>query len=362
MNNLRKSLIALFAMSQVAFATGLARANDPAAAEVLFQEGRKLMAEGQIGEGCEKLKDSFALDPMSGTLLNLADCYEKQGRTATAWARFQNAVSLAKNQGKPEQAAEANRRLKALEAQLSHLTILVSEPVPGLEVRRDDVEVSPSTYGVHVPVDPGSVVVVASAAGYRTVKLNIEVGAHRDKKSLTIPKLEKLENGETPEAAGPSAVAEEEAAKEEPKPQVEPKKPPPAKLKPVVASEPPKAPEPEVVSSGINKTPLIVGGLGLAIAATGGVFGYMATQSNHDANFMCPTHLNCSAAALDKAKKRDNQAMVANIGVGVGLAVVAASTVWLIVGGSSDDRESARIVLQPAVAPGSAGLWAAGHF
>jgi hypothetical protein len=362
MNNLRKSLIALFAMSQVAFTTSLVRANDPAAAEVLFQEGRKLMAEGQIGAGCEKLKDSFALDPMSGTLLNLADCYEKQGRTATAWARFQNAVSLAKNQGKTEQAAEANRRLKVLEAQLSQLTILVPEPVPGLEVRRDDVEVSPSTYGVRVPVDPGSVVVVASAAGYRTVRLNVEIGAHRDKKSVTIPKLEKLEIGETAEAAGPSAVAEEEAAKEEPKPEVEPKKPPPAQQKPVTASEPMKPPEPEVVSAGLNRTPLIVGGAGLAIAATGGVFGYLATQSNHDANFLCPTHRDCSAAALDKAKKRDNQAMVANIGVGVGLAVVAASAIWLIVGGSSDDRDSARIGLQPAVAPGLAGLLAAGHF
>ena len=129
--------------------------------------------------------------------------------------------------------------------------------------------------------------------------------------------------------------------------------------KPSIAST--SSPEPEIVSNGPSRLPWVVGGLGLAISATGGVFGFMATQSNHDAQSLCPSHHNCSPAALDAKKKRDNQAMVANIGVGAGLAVVAASAIWIAVG-SSDTRESARITLQPAVAPGMAGLWAATRF
>ena len=99
------------------------------------------------------------------------------------------------------------------------------------------------------------------------------------------------------------------------------------------------------------------------IAATGGVFGYMATQSNHDALLLCPKHYDCSQSALDAAKKRNTDATIANVGVGVGLAVVAASVVWIAAGGSSSsDRDTARITLQPAVAPGAAGLWAATRF
>src|SRR5512133_281953 len=184
-----KTLVSWLVVSSAMLTSGLAHAQDPAAAEVLFQEGRRLLAEGNIAAGCEKLKESFALDAMSGTLLNLADCYEKDGKTATAWARFRNAASLARSQGKVEQAAEANRRAKALEPELAYITIAVPDPVPGLEVRRNDLEVSPGTFGVAVPADPGKVEIVASAPGYRSYRSTLELGARRDKKVVTVPKL-----------------------------------------------------------------------------------------------------------------------------------------------------------------------------
>ena len=360
MLKMRKSFVAFAVVSQLVLLTGLARANDPAAAEALFQEGRKLMAEGQIAAGCEKLKDSFALDPMSGTMLNLADCYEKQGKYATAWTRFQNAASLAKTQGKREQATEANRRMKSLEAEMSYLTIVVPDPVPGLEVRRDDMEVLSASYGEQMPSDSGSVVITATAPGYKPYKATVEIGARRDKKTVTLPKLVKLEKGEAAEPLGPNEGGEEPVAKQEPKKE-EPVKQAVEETKP--STENISAPEAEIVTNGPGKAPWIIGGLGLAIAATGGVFGLMATQSNHDALLLCPSRRNCTQAALDAEKKRDNQAMVANIGVGAGLAVVAASAIWIAVGSSSSEsRDSARVTLQPAIAPGMAGLWAATRF
>ena len=358
MLQLRHSFFALFLLSQTLCIARLAHASDPAGAEVLFQEGRKLMAEGKIAAGCEKLKDSFALDPMPGTMLNLADCYEKQGRPATAWARFQNAATLAKNQGKHAQAAEANRRMKLLEQEMSHLTIQVPEPVPGLEVRRDDAEVLPTTYGEALPSDPGAVTIVAAAPGYKSYKTTVEIGPKRDKKTVTVPKLVALEKGEEAEP-----LTKEEGA-ETPEPKPEPKhEEPRAEAESKSAAAQVQAPEPELASKGTGRTPWIVGGVGLVVAGTGGVFGYLATQSNHDAELLCPTHRNCTQTALDSAKKRDNQAMAANIGLGAGAALVAASAIWIIVGNSSgSDRDSARITLQPAVGPGTAGLWAATHF
>ena len=42
----------------------------PPAAEMLFREGRQLMAAGNTAEACTRFEQSFALDSASGTLLN----------------------------------------------------------------------------------------------------------------------------------------------------------------------------------------------------------------------------------------------------------------------------------------------------
>jgi len=354
-----QSIFSLLAFCPVLLMAGAARADDPAGAEVLFQEGRRLLAEGQTSAACEKLKDSFALDPMSGTLLNLAACYEKQGRTATAWARFRNAANLAKTQGKAEQAAEANRRIKALEPELSYLTISVPEPVPGLEVKREDMDVSPATFGVQVPVDPGPIQVVASAPGYKTVKLSVEISAKKDKRTLTIPKLEKMDKAEAAEAAEAPDVAvtseskEPEAKKEKAEVSTgEERK---------AAPEPPPMEQPEIVGEGPGKAPWIIGGLGVAAGATGGLFGYLAIQSNKDAKNLCESRHNCSKAALDAVDRRNQQAMISNIGIGVGIVGVTTAAVWLLVGGPTNS-DSARVVVRPSVTSDSAVLWATGKF
>ena len=61
--------------------------SNKAAAEALFSEGRSLASAGKCDEAIPKFQASQKLDPGIGTLLNLADCYEKVGRTASAWGR-----------------------------------------------------------------------------------------------------------------------------------------------------------------------------------------------------------------------------------------------------------------------------------
>ena len=61
-----------------------AQGHDPVAAEAAFAEARALMQKGRFDEACPKLEASLSLDPALGTLLNLGDCYEKVGKTASA--------------------------------------------------------------------------------------------------------------------------------------------------------------------------------------------------------------------------------------------------------------------------------------
>ena len=86
---------------------------DPATAEALFREGRRLLDEGKTDEACPKLAESQRLDPSAGTMLNLATCYEKNGQLASAWVTFKGAATAAQNANEVDRAKLA--RAKAAE-------------------------------------------------------------------------------------------------------------------------------------------------------------------------------------------------------------------------------------------------------
>jgi hypothetical protein len=166
-----------------------AQSADPkvVAAQTLFDEGRALMSQKRFAEACKKLEASQKLDPGAGTLINLASCYEQNGQTASAWITFKDAAA-ASGTRHPDWASEANDQAAVLEPKLSRLTLVVT-PTPGLEVKRDGVVVEPSTFGVGLPVDPGSHTIDASAPGHASFTTKIDVGAAKDDKSVTIPAL-----------------------------------------------------------------------------------------------------------------------------------------------------------------------------
>ncbi|HEX6276874.1 MAG TPA: tetratricopeptide repeat protein [Polyangiaceae bacterium] len=162
-----------------------------ALAETLYQQARDLMAEGRYDEACPKLEESQRLDPATGTLLNLASCHEHQGRLATAWFEYLDAVTLARRDGRPDRVAYAQGRLAELEPKLSRLTLVVPEAAdyPGLELELDGTRIGKAARGVPAPVDPGAHVVEVRAPGRQSIKLSIEIGTVPEQKTLTIPEL-----------------------------------------------------------------------------------------------------------------------------------------------------------------------------
>jgi len=147
-----------------------------AAAEALFDEAKSLMAAERYAEACPKFAASQAMDPAVGTRLNLADCFEKLGRTASAWAEFRAAGAAARAKGQTDRAEIARKRALALEHVLVRLSVVVPANVnPDIEIRKNGVILERGSWGVALPVDPGRYVVEASLSGKRVFHNEVDV-------------------------------------------------------------------------------------------------------------------------------------------------------------------------------------------
>src|SRR5439155_24289020 len=124
-------------------------ATDKATAQALFDDGVKLMADGKNADACPKLAESQRLDPSLGTLLRLATCYERVGKTASAWALYGEAIAAAKSANQPAREKYASEHAAALASKLCKLTIVVpvESDLAGLEVTRDGTPVTRAQWG-----------------------------------------------------------------------------------------------------------------------------------------------------------------------------------------------------------------------
>lgn len=285
-------------------------ADDKAAADALFDEARRLLQQRQYAPACEKLEASQKLDPAVGTLLNLADCYEKLGRTASAWATFRDTSALARKAGSAERERIARDRAQALEARLSYLTVIAWK---GQEVtiQRDGVALDPAVLGTALPVDPGTHEISAGAPGKRTWSTRVEVRADADRVSVSVPIL-----GDEPAPELPLTATASE---------------PPADANPART-----APLQDAASSGSTQRTLalISAAVGVAGIATGTIFGLKAAANWSDAKAQCPSaryaYPNCPASAVKLSDDAGTAGTVSTVSFIVGGAgVAAAAALWL---------------------------------
>jgi hypothetical protein len=136
-------------------------------AQQLFDDGRTLLEAGRYAEACPKFAESQRLDPGGGTLLNLAYCHELEGRTATAWSEFHDALAQARTDARKDREDFARTHIADLEPKLVRIVVRVPPEVAARnpEVTLDRSRLPAAAWETGLPVDPGTHRVTVTANG-----------------------------------------------------------------------------------------------------------------------------------------------------------------------------------------------------
>jgi serine/threonine-protein kinase len=308
--------------------------SDKAAAEALFDQGLKLMKEKKYAEACPKLEESQRIDAGIGTLLYLAECYEKSGRTASAWATFREAASAASAAGQAERALQGKERADKLDGSLSMLTILVAPENKGIadfQVTRAGQVVQAPLFDTAVPVDPGELLIEASAPGYKPLSKTATVAANGARAVVEIPPLVPDETQPTtaptpaqaPAPAGPSAPGETSTSQG------------------TGFSADSSASD----GSGMRTVGVVIMGVGAASIAIGSVFGVSAINKDADADDLCEESSCRSDRGAQLSQDATKAATISTIGFAVGGAALLGGAILYL--SAPDGSETAQLRMTP---------------
>jgi serine/threonine-protein kinase len=302
-----------------ALAAGDARAQSAqgaAAAQVLFEQAKTLMRERKYAEACAKFAESNRLDSGIGTMLWLADCYEKNGQSASAWAQFVEAADVAGERHDDRQRV-ARERAAALEPTLAKLTIAVprASDLAGLEVTRDGAAVGRAVWGTPVPVDPGVHSVTARAPGRKTWQGTVTIDAGGLGGVIAVPPLE------------PERAAEPRTAT--PPPASMPASPGPTSFP--LGTGPLEATHGSS-GSGQRTGGMVVGGVGVLTLGAGTVLGILAKShlDESNANGHCTPDNRCDATGTDARHQALDTAMASTVAFLAGGALLVGGLVLYV--------------------------------
>jgi hypothetical protein len=347
------SATAVWAVLLLRSATGHCQSapeHDKVAAEVLFEDGRRLAASGNYVDACPKFADSEKLDPSASTLLNLANCLEKVGRTATAWATFKEAGSLASAAGRAEYVTTADRHANALFPKLARLVVNVPHAVDGTVVKRDGALLEHSEWGSAIPIDAGPHVLVATAPGYVSWVSTVEIAQDGLEVTVEVPRLTEL----PAQAAAPPV----------PTGSPTPAGTAPAAPRPLDTSASTEAARPKPSGDAQRIVAWTVGGAGVISLGVGAVFAATAIAKYHSSeNEMglgCGFGSNaCEPSVVDERNASRTAGDVASWTLGLGAAaVVAGVAIGVTAPHGTGRRGAVGVVIAPT--PGGAlvqGSW-----
>ncbi len=301
---------------------------DLAAAEALFDDGKRLMESGNYAEACPKLEASVRVDVGIGAILYLAECNVHIGRTASAWGEFREAAALAASRHDTRESL-ARGRAAELEPRLSRLVVTVSGTHASVVVRRDGDVLDPAVWATPVPVDPGVHTVEALAPGKSPFRAEVAVGPDGATSTVIVPELTDAPAART--SVTPDAPVREAAAVEHPRRAL----------------------------GGQRIAALGAGGLGVVGVALGTYFAVRAKARLDDSNGDGHCHGNqCDAYGVQARNDAGQQADLATAAFAIGGAALATGVVlWL-----TAPRGRTAIALVPLLAPHEQALGVVGSF
>jgi hypothetical protein len=288
---------AFFLLATLSSFAADAEPTNTALSEALFDQGRALMEGGHYDEACEKLAYSQRLDPAGGTILNLALCHEKQGRVATAWTEYREALGTARRDGREDRTAFAEQHIVALEKQVPRISIAVASAATPLQLRLDGATLDRAAFGVAIPVDPGRHVLQASAVGREPWQREL-VARPGDEINVTVPMLA-------------TAIPSEQT--------------------PPVAS----------ARSGRKTLGFTLLGISGAAIVTGAVFGVLALDAGARSRSLCPSSPCSNDEGVQLSRNAGTDAWVAN-GALAGGIIAGAIGLYLLVSTPSGSASSVR--------------------
>lgn len=239
------------------------------------------MAQGNYRVACSKFDESQRLDPALGTLLNLANCREKEGKVASAWSSFRDAEGLAHGAGPADAEAVAHERARALEARVPRLLLAVTQGQPAaLKVARNGIDVGPAQWDTPIPLDPGEYRLTATAPGYTSFQTTVTLKEGAGTVQILLPVLVR-----DPNLNSIPPVNQERSA-----------------ALPKTLGDAP--------SHSVPTASWIAGGVGLAAIGTGAGLAAWASSQYYSVN--CPDHV-CQPNELDVRSRARTKATVATV-------------------------------------------------
>jgi hypothetical protein len=329
---LKHVIVGMTALALLSGGAAHAQSQSKAAAETAFRRGKELIAAGKVADACASFEQSQKLDPQLGTQYNLALCYERLGKLASAWVTFSELAARDSNAGRK---ADSSKRARKLEPKLTKMVIRTAEPTPGLVITQDGADVT-LLVGTESPVDAGTYQFEARAPGRRTWTQPVTVTGEGRVVTIDVPVLD------VDVSAAPTTPAPDDAAT--PLPRVD-----------------------DTAPSRSGRTRRLiglgVGGAGVLSVVVGSVFGVQAMGLKSDADDLCGGDIDdCTgdvSASQDKIDDARSKATLSTVFVGVGLAAVAGGAVLYFTAPSNSERSAS---LTPVIDGDQVGVALSGRF
>lgn len=329
---------ALALAASVASPAAAAPAQEPRArarAQADFDAAQRLFDRGKYAEALALFQRAHEATGSPNAHLMMARCLLALGRTADAYeamaATAREATVQAEAEPKYVQARDAAAaQLALLEQKVGKIIVALADPSVKASVTLNGEPLSPERHGVPVAVEPGRMVILATAPGGSSVRREVDVRA-----------------GETKTVALSFAPDVDRSVELAPEPR---ESPPLATAGAAGAAR----------GGGVRTAGIAVAGFGVAGMVMFGVAGAISQSKFATLEKECPqkpcTDVEKYGPLIDSGRLFD---MLANVGLAVGITGLVGGGAMIAFGGPS---KAPRPVASFDVSPGRAGLRVSGSF